>query len=244
MRGFSIIVFIVVCHTAIAQPLQPLSPAAIDSLITEMQKSYAKVNGYTCTFYKQERVDEEMRPRETILLKFRKPFQIYMRWVEGPYKGRELLYKDRWNDGEVRVKQESFPYLTVNIAPDGALAMRGNRHPVTEAGIGQTVDIIVRDYQRGLSNPADSVRYYPREQETIYGATVYCIEAVMPQDANAGYYAHRAVICISQRTRLPIHVKIWNADNKLVEDYGYADLKINPGLTPRDFAPDNPAYGF
>ena len=122
--------------------------------------------------------------------------------------------------------------------------MKGNRHPVTEAGLGNTIDLIVSDYKRGKSHPTDSVRYYDRGTKTVFNEEVRCIEAVMPEEPGSGYYGHRAMICISENTNLPIHVRIRNSKSTLVEDYGYANIKINPGLTATDFSPDNPEYKF
>ncbi|MCF7804539.1 MAG: DUF1571 domain-containing protein [Candidatus Marinimicrobia bacterium] len=229
---------------ASAQDGTALSEQELDSLITSMQDAYAAVDDYTCVFYKQERIDGEMRPMETIRMKFRKPFELYMKWIEDPYEGRELLYKRGWNNGEVRVKQHSFPYLTVNVDPTGTLAMRGNRHPVTEAGIGHTVQIVADDYERSIAHPEEKVLYLDRGDSTMYGEQVRCIEAVTPKNESSNYYAHRALVYISYRTHLPLRVKIWNTGDILVEDYGYADFKINSGLTNRDFEPSNPDYNF
>ncbi|MFQ6673047.1 MAG: hypothetical protein ACE5KY_07080, partial [Candidatus Tectimicrobiota bacterium] len=46
-------------------------------LILSTRASYESVRGYTATFTKQERVDGTLRPRETIFLKFQKPFKVY-----------------------------------------------------------------------------------------------------------------------------------------------------------------------
>ncbi|MBS1272160.1 MAG: hypothetical protein MAGBODY4_01299 [Candidatus Marinimicrobia bacterium] len=238
------LLMLVFASSGLAQKDQLLSEEQILQIITSLQERYTEINGYTCTFYKQERIDGEMNPRETIFMKFRKPFQLYMKWIEDPYQGRELLYKKGWNEEKVRVRQHSFPYLTVNVSPTGGLAMKGNRHPVTEAGLGNTIDIIVSDYQRGQSRPADTVRYFDRGTDTLYDEKVRCIEAVMPKDPESGYYSHRALICISKKTNLPVQVKIWDATNTLVENYGYANIQMNPGLTNEDFFPENPENKF
>lgn len=43
---------------------------------------------------------------------------------------------------------------------------------------------------------------------------------------------------------MPIKIQIFDWSNRLVECYGFEDLKLNPGLTDRDFDPKNPKYQF
>ena len=51
-----------------------------------------RINDYRAIFHKQERVEGELLPEETILLKFQKPLKIYMKWIEEPLKGSEALF--------------------------------------------------------------------------------------------------------------------------------------------------------
>src|SRR2546426_12637444 len=61
-------------------------------LLLGMEAAYARVQGYTARFVRQEVVDGELRPREEALLKFRRPGLIYLRWVAGPPVGRQILF--------------------------------------------------------------------------------------------------------------------------------------------------------
>lgn len=215
-----------------------------EKFIAPMQKEYRRIHDYTCIFYQQERIDGKLLPQQTIRMKFRKPFSVYMKWIKEPYKGQEIIYVHGWNNGKLRVHPGSFPDITVNLDPNGSLAMKDNRHPVTEAGIGFTIQIVAKDIQTALAHPGDSVQYFDQGQKKVMGREAQCLEAIMPVKSISRYYAHRAVICIDDKWKLPTHVAIYDSTNTLIEEYYYSDIKINPGLTDEDFNPDNPDYNF
>ncbi|MBD3276246.1 MAG: DUF1571 domain-containing protein, partial [Candidatus Marinimicrobia bacterium] len=183
-------------------------------------------------------------PMETVRLKFKKPFSVYMRWIEDPRKGMEVMYVRGENNGKIIAHPGSFPDVTVKVEPDGKLAMRQNRHPVTEVGIGNAIQIIVNDFQRAAAHPEDSVKYLDHGMQDVNGEQSRCIEAIMPAEENSAYYAHRAFICYNSKTHLLSQIKIWNHANTLVENYRYTRVKTNVGLSESNFDADNPEYDF
>jgi len=58
------------------------------------------------------------------------------------------------------------------------------------------------------------------------------------------YYGGKVEFIVSKKTGLPRKVSTWDWNGKLYEAYEYPELKLNPGLSARDFNPDNPAYDF
>lgn len=209
-----------------------------------MERAYAGVKDYTATFYKQERVKGSLLPVETVLLKFRKPFSVYLRWTGDNFNGREVLYVRGWNDDKIRAHQGSFPDITVNLQPDAALAMKGNRHPITDLGFGEVIDKVVRAAKLSEMRPQDNVQYVDHGESTLYGARVHCIESIAPVKKFSPYYSHRAKVCIDQKTRMPVRITIWDDEDTLVEDYGFANIRLNAGLTDADFDPNNSNYNF
>lgn len=215
-----------------------------EDYIRQMQAVYDTVSNYTCTFYKRERVNDTLLPRERIFMKFRKPFSIYMRWKGDAHAGQEALFvRGKYNDKMIAHKG-SFPDITMRVDPTGRLAMRRNRHPITEAGIGATIEDIVNDYHRARANPEDSVTYEDLGYQEIYGHRCHCFRIRVPEQHESEYYGPLSEVCISKESKLPVRLRIWNSDGKLIEDYGYTDLDLNPGLTSKEFDPDNPSYDF
>ncbi len=208
-----------------------------------MEQAYSQVQDYTATFYKQERVKGRLLPVETMQLKFRKPFSVYLRWT-GAFEGREALYVRGWNDDKIRAHQGSFPDMTVNLRPDSSLAMRGNRHPISQLGFGEVIKLMVRDARLSEVRPQDGVQYIDHGEHTVYGARSRCIEAITPPRNYSPYYATRAKICFNVKTRMPTRITVWDEEDTLIEDYGFEDVRLNVGLGDADFDPENPDYNF
>jgi len=61
----------------------------VESWLRQAEATLAKTESYTAIFYKQERIQGKLTDEETIFLKFKKPFKVYMKWTKEPYKGVE-----------------------------------------------------------------------------------------------------------------------------------------------------------
>ena len=210
-------------------------------LLAAMEAAYRGVRDYQATLLKQERVKGKLLPRETIVVKFRKPFSVYMKWTGSVKEGQEVIYVRGQNDGAMKAHPGSFPDITVSLKPTSGLAMKGNRHPITEASLGDVLALMVRDLKRSAARPEDGVTLKDLGEETRFGARVRCVEGRFPAP---GYYAPRLRICVFVDSKLLSRVQAWDASERLVEDYEYRDLRVNVGLRDRDFATDNPAYNF
>ena len=76
------------------------------------------------------------------------------------------------------------------------------------------------------------------------GRALRVIEGVLPKDPAKKYYCYRAIVTIDDELKLPVGVKVYDWNDKLIEDYRYKNIQINPGLTDQDFSPENPNYSF
>jgi outer membrane lipoprotein-sorting protein len=72
-----------------------------------------------------------------------------------------------------------------------------------------------------------------------------------PLDAKAGqtirvprYYAARIDLWIDDELLLPLKAEIYDGNGTLFERFEHHDLRVNVGLGPKDFSPDNPEYKF
>ncbi len=73
-------------------------PAEFGRLVQDMNQAYAQVDHYSATFLIQERIEGELAPKQRLLLKFKKPVKIYLRWLTGKHEGRQALLsgRDSW----------------------------------------------------------------------------------------------------------------------------------------------------
>ena len=206
------------------------------------EQSLSKVESYVAVFHKQERIRGNLTQGETVLFKFKKPFKVYMKWTKEPYYGRESLYVEGCNNNLMKVHECGLLGLHLDLDPRGPLVMKGSRHPITDSGIENLLNLIGRNLKKGIGRGEISIRQL--EAEKIYGRDTRQIEIVFPESPARGYYCYRAVINIDAESELPIRVQIFDWDDKLVESYGYEAVEMNAGLTDADFDPRNPAYGF
>lgn len=231
-------------RTSDAAAPEVAAASRVRQYVYDMESAYRKIRDYTAVMYKQERVKGTLQPSETIEVKFRKPLSVYLKWTGDVNPGQEAIYVAGWNDGQMRAHKGSFPDVTVNLKPTSSMAMRGNRHPITQAGFGHTIGLVAHDARRSEENPGDGVEYVDLGESTVHGAASRCLEQRVPSAAGAHYYAARARVCFDLRSRMPTRVTVWDAQDQLLEDYGYAKVKLDVGLTDLDFDPANPAYKF
>jgi len=213
-------------------------------ILAGMETAYAGVNDYTAVFMKQERVKGELLPEETIELKFKKPFKVYMHWLKGtPHGGREALYVEgRYDDKVVGHEGGLLGIITLHMDPGGGTAMKGNRHPITDVGIGRLIAIVMENCRRGVRE--NEGRIGPVGEDNLFGRKVYRIKAELPAEKEKGYYARRIEIWVDRESDLPLKILIYGWEGELLESYAYKDLKLNPGTPGSEFDADFKGYGF
>lgn len=211
--------------------------------LTEAGNSLSETDSYTAIFHKQERLAGKLSREETIFLKFKKPFKIYMKWVGKPRRGRELLYVEGENKNRIKAREGGILGLfTVNLDPLSERVMRENRHPIYEAGLINLVNLIEGQVRRGTREGELTLRLLG--EEVVYGRKTVTLEGIFPKDSSKGYYCYRTVLNLDVLLKVPIKVKVYDWDELLVENYGYEDLRLDAGLTDADFDPKNPEYRF
>jgi len=114
------------------KPETPGSPPTLDEIRKMTGESLQKAKDYTGRMIKYERFGKEVH-KTVYQFKFAKPFKVYLKFLE-PHRGREVIYVKGRNDGELRVHKGSFPDITVNLDPQGGMAMDDNHHPITDFG--------------------------------------------------------------------------------------------------------------
>ena len=80
------------------QPGEHALAPVLRTLKATQEEIDRNVHDYSCTFFKQERIDGELGEQQQILMKVRhEPFSVYMSFLK-PYAGREVLYVDGQNE--------------------------------------------------------------------------------------------------------------------------------------------------
>jgi hypothetical protein len=223
----------------------PLAPVIRVSKAT-LEHIDRNIRDYSATLVKQERVDGELGEHQHIFLKIRHdPFSVYMSFLK-PFQGREVLYVAGQNNNEMVVLEAGFKRMLgkMNLAPEGMVAMRGQKHPVTRVGIRNLTERLIERFEADSQYAECEVTSDPTKKVSGRPATLVQIVHPIPRK---NFYAHVTRLFFDNELRIPIHYDtyMWpdqpGGQPPLEESYTYTNLKINNGYSARDFdAQNNP----
>jgi outer membrane lipoprotein-sorting protein len=91
--------------------------------------------------YKSERIKGEMKAGEQDVKLNQTPFKVYLK-VKSPNAGAEVLYLEGTNSNNALVYPGSFPYVNLNLDPDGSILRKDQHHSVKELGFKYTGEVI------------------------------------------------------------------------------------------------------
>ena len=93
---------------------------------------------YQVKITRVERVGGQLQAEEEALLSIRRnPRAVRLEWVDGPSKGREVIYSSAVNDRMMYVNMgnSALPISRMSIPVDSPLALRNSRHPITKQAL-------------------------------------------------------------------------------------------------------------
>lgn len=224
----------------------------LEPLVARGVKVWSSIKDYTAIFIKQENVKGDVLEKEVVFMKHRiKPRSVYMKWIQDPHEGRETLFVQGKNDNEIKAHEGGvLGVVNVNLDPYGNMARKANRHTVYQAGIGTTVALVAADLKRARERGEG--KFEDLGMKSIEGQQMHCYKATFPDaevkktvKAQEGkYYSGNIQICMDPGSGLPLSIEHRTAKGALLEYYAYKNVKLNPGLTDKDFDPDNDDYRF
>jgi hypothetical protein len=230
-------------------PLVPLLKWARQAK-TSIEKD---IQDYSATLVTRERNGNgQLGEYQAMSIKVRrKPFSIYLRFLSPESrKGEEAIYVKGRDDGKVVGHMAGMIGKltgTQTVDPKSAIAMRGQRHPITEIGILRLCDGQIELAEKGMRDPKCEVKFF--EGAKVNGRACTCIEVVHPV-AGGEFPFCRARVFIDDQLNLPIRYEAYDWPKKagaagdLIEEFTYLDVKLNRGFTDLDFDSRNPSYGF
>lgn len=221
----------------------------------------ANVKDYTAIVVKRERIDGTLGGYEYMTAKIRnrkiangqvvQPLSVYLQFLKpSTIKGRECIYVEGTNNGNVVAHEGGFKgrFLpTVNIPPDGALAMRGQRYPLTEIGVENLMAKLIERGETARVIPDVTCEF--RRNAKIKDRTCTLLHVIQPTK-KPGLEFYRAEVFIDDALNLPIRYVAYDWPRspgqtpEVLEEYTYLNLQVNVGLTDADFDPYNKEYNF
>lgn len=193
-------------------------------LAVRAQRAAMALDVYTARFEKQERIDGRLWPLERMEVTIREdPLSVRMRWVGQVDAGKDVLYVEGENDDRARVYTgHRAVKMHLNLDPDGPLAMKGNRHPVTDVGLVTLARGLL--HSAGESAPArkESFRYLGRSR--LLGREV---ELVGRRTFPGRHRPHEYMLYALDADRgFPLMAVRYGRDGRLVELYRYRRVNL------------------
>jgi hypothetical protein len=219
------------------------------ALVEESQSALRNVNDYTALFTKTERINGRLR-KQVMDMKLREdPFSIYLLYESKKERGRQAVYVQGCFDNTLVVRDVGLRAAlgTMHLGLKNPLVTCENRYPVTDLGIANLVDISFNIWQRESKVPGVQavVSIAPNSR---HGDRECCEVMVTHQHRDPQIEYQKSHLFFDNQTKLPIHVERygWAAhegeEPPLMEEYDYANVKLNVGLADADFDPAH--YGF
>lgn len=213
-----------------------------------LKKIDTEIQDYSCNFIKRELVDDKLTEVNYIQMEvLHDPFSVHMKFIK-PKAGQECLFVEGANDDKLLARAHGWRGKIAGILtldPNSSLAMDGNRHPITKAGIRNLTMEIIRITENDMKYGECEVKVYP-EAKNGDRPTVL-IEVVHPHPRRE-FKFHKAHIHIDREYKLPVRFeeytwpKAEGTEPQLIGQYLYTDLKFNNGFKAAQFSKDNPEY--
>ncbi len=244
-------------QTAAAAPLSPGNPNE-HPLMPALRWAYdgignvEKIQDYSATVVKRERIEGKVGNYEHMFVKVRhNPFSVYMTFLAPTeVKGREVLYIQGKNDNnmwahDVGIRDRLFG--TVSIKPDGPIAMKGQRYPLTELGILNLTKRLVQVAEQDVKYGECEVNFVKNAKINDRVCTMIQVTHPVPR---RNFLFYQAQIFVDEELNLPIRYASYDwpkekgGQPELLEEYTYLKLKLNNGFNDSDFDTKNPNYRF
>jgi hypothetical protein len=200
------------------------------------------VSSYTCTLYKQERIDPKgsMGPRQKMLCKFMdKPFSVVTDTVENPIGARKTLYVEgRW-DNRMLVQPSGLGSLLgfILVEPRGDQARANTLRFIDQFGLKRNVENMIRSYTAAHKDGILTSEVLGAA--TVEGREVIVCDVKIAEPKPTGRFEFPHVrVWLDRKWLLPIAVDTWDAEGIERGHYSYADVNFNADLTAKDFTPE------
>lgn len=225
----------------------PPGGSSVRQLIQQAAASYAGVDSYIARLTRREVVNGK-NEEEVMLFKFRKePWSVYFKWLGETGKGREVVFVKGQHGGQIHTLLAAGDHplrpagSRIALAPDSVFVRMASRHPVTEAGIGASVDRLVTllaAIERGDSRRGTLTDLGTLSRPDFTGPLAV-IEHSFPAGVDASLpRGGKRIYGFDPENHLPVLVTARDEKGQEVEYYRYDKIMYPVKLDDVDFDPD------
>lgn len=248
MRRLPIALALIVlwCVSPVSAAPQPPDPARIEAVASSADpavrslgerlrrglESYERIRDYRAVFLKTEKDKTgQMGDEERILLKFEKPFKIYMAWLNTHKKGLQVMYERGKHDNKLGIHK---PGLAFGLAPilflpqDSPWVREGSAaYNIEDAGIGT----FLYDFAVSVVEASEKGRLKVEAPDQDGWVDVSFPGTVKDKV----FFAYRVKVFFDEATGLPVRMRLYDWQDRPTGTYAYEELKVDIGAEDPEF---------
>lgn len=240
------------------------SAEALRSLMAEADQILTRfddeITQYSCLLVKRERNGDRLSAYQYIWMKVRErrgneddptvPFGVYLKFLKpATVAGREVLYVEGERSGDMLVRKGGTvtPYVTLRIDPEGVQAKRASQYPVTQSGFRYMIEELKARMETEMEHALYEVKEY--EGAKLDGRPCRHL-VVRHRKRHPELDFHSARVFLDKERGLPVYFAAYEwpeaegEEPRLLEEFLFTRITLNPGFAEKDFQEENPEYGF
>jgi len=237
---YLLVAFLPVCVLLTAEAPEPLPTADVVTFLQQCVQRYdqQKIQGYSVIFHKQEWIGDKLQPSEDIQRYYReRPDSLFMQRHRGQRKADSSLYVEGENGGKMLAKPAGLAAVFVKVVErdvDGDDARQSGRYTMKEFGLKGAIQKTYRDWKAAKEKGKLRVEYLGvrkvREagDRLCYTLRRICAEPEEDQVTDVTIY-------IDKETWLQIGSVLKDEKGRLIGEYMFRDLHVNPEFKPDQF---------
>jgi hypothetical protein len=199
------------------------------------------VKGYTATLRKQERIEGHLEGSEVVEVSFRdKPLSVLMSWKEGTRRAAAVLYVKGENRDQLLVRPAGRLSLVGVVARpvNGSDAKKASRYPVTESGIKVGMQRTLVSWEKAKKADALYIEYLGVKKIKEAGDRPCWVLRRTRYAAPEEDGITQLTIYVDTDSWLQVGNILKGEEDKLIGEYFFRDIKINPHFPPGTFSRD------
>jgi hypothetical protein len=205
------------------------------ALLNYAREHYSKrVQDYSATLVKQERINNTLRPVETLDILFtERPFSVLMDWKDNPGKVDKILFVEGRYDNKMVVHPTGlFSWLkSVRRDPLGKEAQQSSLRTCDQFGFYRSMESLLKIYT--LAQEQGDLRISYVGKTLVDNRPCIAMERILPVKKEYPYA--RLVMEFDVEYLVPTAITSYDWQGRLVGRYVYKNLRFNIGLTQEMF---------
>jgi hypothetical protein len=219
---------------------EPLPTGDIITFLEKCVQRYEeqKIKGYSVILHKQERIGGRLQPSEEIECYYReKPYSVFMHWLHGRRKADSSLYVEGENGGKMLAKPAGLAGLLMPVVErdvDGPDARQSGRYTMKEFGLKMAIQRTYNTWKAAKEKGTSRVQYLGVRRVREAGDRLcYTLRRTWTVPDAEGIT--EVIIYIDKETWFQVGSILRGQDGKLVGEYMFRDLRINPQFRSKQF---------